>query len=33
MEDFGVRPVLLTTYFFFIYFLIPIDLAPNLRRL
>ncbi|EFE44588.1 MFS multidrug transporter, putative [Trichophyton verrucosum HKI 0517] len=33
MEDFGVRPVLLTTYFFFICFLIPIGLAKNFTTL
>lgn len=29
IEDWGARPVLLTTYFFFICFLLPIGLAPN----
>jgi hypothetical protein len=29
MEDFGVRPVLLTTYFCFVCFLIPVGLATN----
>ncbi|KAF3898031.1 MFS general substrate transporter [Trichophyton interdigitale] len=33
MEDFGVRPVLLTTYFCFICFLIPIGLAQNFATL
>lgn len=29
MEDFGIRPVVLGTYFFFVCFLIPVGLAPN----
>ncbi|KAJ5506928.1 Major facilitator superfamily domain general substrate transporter [Penicillium expansum] len=33
MEDFGVRPVLLTTYFFFVCFLIPVGLAQNFATL
>ncbi|KOS44939.1 hypothetical protein ACN38_g4133 [Penicillium nordicum] len=33
MEDFGVRPVLLATYFCFFCFLIPVGLAPNFATL
>lgn len=33
MEDFGVRPVLLTTYFCFVCFLIPVGLATNFATL
>ena len=33
MEDFGVRPVFLVTYFFFVCSLIPVGLAPNFATL
>ncbi|KAH8696616.1 major facilitator superfamily domain-containing protein [Talaromyces proteolyticus] len=33
MEDFGIRPVVLVTYFCFICFLIPVGLAPNFATL
>ncbi|KAI0968365.1 putative MFS multidrug transporter [Xylaria arbuscula] len=33
MEDWGVRPVVLGTYFVFVIFLIPIGLAPNFATL
>ncbi|EFR03557.1 hypothetical protein MGYG_06553 [Nannizzia gypsea CBS 118893] len=33
MEDFGIRPVLLSTYFFFVCSLIPIGLAQNFTTL
>ncbi|KAI1305014.1 major facilitator superfamily domain-containing protein [Xylaria venustula] len=33
MEDLGVRPVVLGTYFVFVVFLIPIGLAPNFATL
>ncbi|KAL2002266.1 hypothetical protein VTN02DRAFT_283 [Thermoascus thermophilus] len=33
MEDFGVRPVLLVTYFVFVCFLIPVGLASNFATL